>query len=77
MSWLENHWAEVVALPPIKSKRAACAVASCDRVSQALGLCTGHYLAARRRFDPEWAARGGRDGGPQEQPAVDAGGGLP
>lgn len=53
MSWLEEHWAEILTMPAIRSKRAACAVVMCDRPSQALGLCVPHYNAARQRFDPE------------------------
>jgi hypothetical protein len=56
MSWLEDHWADIVAMPPIKTRRAACAVARCDRPSQALGLCTAHYNAARQHYDPAFRA---------------------
>lgn len=57
MSWLEDHWDDIVALPAIQSSRAKCAVGACDRLSQAMGLCVGHYNVARQRFDPEFRAR--------------------
>lgn len=57
MSWLEDHWKDIVAMSPVKSGREPCAVAACDRPSQALGLCTPHYTKARQQFDPEFRER--------------------
>lgn len=57
MSWLEEHWDEIVALPPVRTPVRVCAVEACARPKQALGLCTPHYTAARQLFDPGYRAR--------------------
>jgi hypothetical protein len=92
MSWLNEHWADIVAMPPIRTRRAGCAVTRCDRPSQALGLCSAHYNAARQQYDPGFRAsylaakrergRANRRGeagvaGQREHPTPDVGRGLP
>jgi hypothetical protein len=54
MTWLEEHWNEIVALPRVRTRRPRCAVAGCPLLSQALRLCTAHYTVARQQFDPEF-----------------------
>lgn len=57
MTWLEEHWNEIVALPRVRTRRPRCAVAGCPLLSQALGLRTAHYTVARKQFDPQFRKR--------------------
>lgn len=87
MSWVEDHWDEIVVMPLIAAPVRLCEVRGCDRERRAKGLCMNHYNLARQRFDGEYGDRArrlrrereaaARGGTPAEQTVFDAGTGLP